>query len=184
MRPLRVVLTGGPHAGKTTLLRALERKGHHVMPEAALVEIDLLVRELGTEAARSWRQTNMAAFQLRVSQRQAKIEADLSDDHAGPCFFDRGVIDGLAYCHHRNVEPPEGLVEASRAARYDLVVVCELVLPFEGRAASGRISDERAARALEELLEKTYVAHGVRTVRLPVMPDEQRLAALEAIVFG
>jgi predicted ATPase len=182
MAASRVVLTGGPHAGKTTLLRSLEKKGHHVLPEAALAEIEQLVRDLGTEAARAWRQTNMAEFQLRVSERQARIEAGVTERHPGPCFFDRGVIDGLAYCQHRGVVPPAGLVEASKQARYDLVIVCELVLPFESRAASGRISDEQAARALQDLLERTYQAHGVRTVRLPVTSTEKRLAMLEDLV--
>ena len=179
---MRVVLTGGPHAGKTTLLRALADAGARVVPESALVEIAELVRELGVDGARAFRRANMAEFQRRVAVRQVRVEAELGELSGERVFFDRGVIDGLAYCEHNAVAAPDDLTHASARARYDLVVVCELVLPFAERAGSGRISDEDAARRLEGLIESAYRARGVRTARLAVAPFEDRLAALERLV--
>jgi predicted ATPase len=47
--PYTVVLTGGPHSGKTTLIEELRRRGQRVVPEAALALIEELNAAMGVE---------------------------------------------------------------------------------------------------------------------------------------
>lgn len=171
-----IVLTGGPHAGKTTLVNALASRGVPVVPEAALGVIEELNTELGShDAQRAWRLSHAAEFQVRVAQRQRVAEcAERAAAHP-VVILDRGILDGLAYCRFLGREPPTELVELCAAATYSLVALCELVTPFDNRIGSGRFSSEAQARELEGLLEAEYARHGVPVVRLPVLPHEKRV---------
>ena len=178
---MRIVLTGGPHSGKSTLIDALARRGMKTVPEAALLEIEAMVADHGADEARRIRRADTRAFQVAVSRRQAQLEASMGR-LAGPVFFDRGMIDGLAYCHHYDFEVPAELERLASDARYDLCVVCSLVVPFTLRAATGRTSDETAARRLEQLITEAYRERAIPVVHLPLVPLPQRLERLLEIV--
>jgi predicted ATPase len=165
----KVVLTGGPHAGKTTLLRELGARGHRIVPEAAIEVIGELVREHGDAEARRWRLEHAEEFQARIAERQLALEREHAPEPGEICFYDRGVLDGLAYCRLHRREPPRELVEAIARAHYDLVVVCELVVPFRVRTDTGRTSDEDRARVVEGLVRTVYEQHAFEVVSLPLL---------------
>lgn len=164
---MRIVLTGGPHAGKTSLAREFERRGHRVVREAAIECIARLVAELGPDGARAWRQANVDEFQDRIARLQLELEraADVAPDEL--CFLDRGLLDGLAYCQIAGQTPPRALIESLPCVHYDRVFVCELVLPFSSRRESGRLSSLERARLIEQTVFDVYASHGFRTERLP-----------------
>jgi predicted ATPase len=172
---IRIVLTGGPHSGKTTLIDALEHRGLPVLREAAIEEIRLLNAELGgSSLQRQWRLANMQEFQLRVARRQRDAERALDAQGVELAILDRGTIDGIAYCALHGIAVPDELATIAQASRYALVLSCELILPFQGRAESGRISDEAAAVQISELLEHTYAAYNVPVQRLAALPLAER----------
>ncbi|MCK6447040.1 MAG: ATP-binding protein [Planctomycetes bacterium] len=164
---MRIVLTGGPHAGKTTLIEELGRRGERVVPEAAIGVIAKLQRELGAERTTEWRRAHADEFQEHIARAQLELEAQTSVRPMERVFFDRGLFDGLAYCRLAGVAPPRTVVAASGERRYDLVVLCELVLPFQERGASGRTSDLPRARAIEAALEAVWTELGYPVWRLP-----------------
>lgn len=163
---MRIVLTGGPHAGKTSLAREFERRGHTVVREAAIECIAALVREFGPDGARDWRATHLDEFQERIARMQLELERGAHEGPDGLCFLDRGLLDGLAYCRLADQTPPRGLLESVALARYDYVAVCELVLPFSSRRETGRVSSLERARLIEQTVFEVYAAHGYRTERL------------------
>ena len=85
----RVILTGGPGAGKTAVLEELERRGYRVVPEAARTIIrnrkreGLPLRPPPLEFARQ-----ILASDLRQYAAAAPLRSDL-------VFFDRGIPDSL-----------------------------------------------------------------------------------------
>lgn len=164
---MRIVLTGGPHAGKTTLIDELASRGERVVPEAAIGVIAKLQSELGAERTTEWRRTHADEFQERIAREQLELEAQVSVRPEERVFFDRGLFDGLAYCRLAGVAPPRTVWEARGELRYDLVVLCELVLPFKERGASGRTSDLTRARAIESALEAVWIELGYPLWRLP-----------------
>src|SRR5687768_10317203 len=166
---MRVVLTGGPHAGKTTLLNALGARGIRTVPEAAIEEIRALAATLGADNVQTWRRAHTIEFQLRVSRRQRAAESAIETGPAHLVVFDRGTIDGIAYCAHHNLPVPTELLEIAKHSHYDLAILCDLILPFDTRPDSGRTSDETIAKNLDLLLERTYKELGVPTLRLAAM---------------
>jgi predicted ATPase len=163
---MRIVLTGGPHAGKTSLAREFERRGARVVREAAIECIARLVRELGPDGARDWRAAHVDEFQERIAHLQVELERGAPEAPDELCFLDRGLLDGLAYCRIAGQTPPRALFESLPLARYDAVVVCELVLPFSSRRQTGRLSSLERARLIEQTVFDVYAEHGYRTQRL------------------
>src|SRR3990167_1820435 len=81
-----VVITGGPSVGKTTLIKALRRKGLPVAVEVGSV----VIRHGLYHPAKDRR-----AFQSAVLQRQLQVERRLPRNRRH--FLDRGLLDGVAY---------------------------------------------------------------------------------------
>jgi len=173
-----VVLTGGPHSGKTSLVERLRVAGHAVVPEAAFALIEQLNAELGLEDQQRWRQANLLEFQERVVALQDELERGLAPPESGVVFLDRGRLDGLAYCEIRGVAPTARLLELAYARRYDHVVLLDLVLPFNPRPESGRYGDQRVAEHSSNVLERIYTDDGYDVRRLPQWTLEERADAL------
>ena len=77
------VITGGPSAGKTTLLAELEKLGYKTIPEAARTLIDEAVAEgIDVNALR----VDEKRFQEDVARLKESIET--THDASTPTFFD------------------------------------------------------------------------------------------------
>ena len=152
---MKIVLTGGPHSGKTSLLEELARRGFQVVPEAAIGIIEALVAELGREQARAWRQSHVPQFQERIARAQVELERSARAASAATCFCDRGLIDGLAYMRLVGASPTPYISQAVAESNYDAVVLCEICLPFKPRVETGRTSDLQRAREIEANLIAT-----------------------------
>jgi len=173
----RVVITGGPHAGKSTLIAALSARGFATAPEAALIVIRELNETLGVEGQVAFRRRNPSAFQSRVSETQLSIEARFRDADRD-VFFDRGLLDGLAYCRMRNVAIPPLIAADALRGRYSHVVVLETVTPFSARTETGRTSDEATAREAGRLIAQTYSEFGYDPVMVGQMSLDSRVGRI------
>ena len=122
----------------------------------------------------------MSAFQARVLATQLTLEARVPAEPEGPVFFDRGLLDGLAYCAHFGVAEPPGLRAAATAARYDRVLVLETPAQFELRGDTGRTSDRATSVALARAIERVYRDHGYEPIAVPAHPVAERVDAVLA----
>lgn len=125
-RPRVIVLTGGPCAGKTTLLTRLEQlkviAGHELLfvPEAAtiLVSRGLVIGQ------------NVVHFQTETMRLQLQLEREAIHraqnlDHPCAIICDRGTLDGAGYCSALEFDAIAAKFKEKRAtlaARYGLVV--------------------------------------------------------------
>jgi predicted ATPase len=162
---VRVVVTGGPGSGKTTLVEALGRRGFATVPEAALEIIEALNEERGVAGQKAWRAAHRGAFQRAVLARQVELEARA--EGLGTVFFDRGRLDGVAYCRfHGLALEPEYLLLAG-GGRYDRVLVLATLQAFAGRPETGRTSDRDESVALGGVLAEVYRAAGYPLTLVP-----------------
>lgn len=178
-----VVITGGAHAGKTTLVEALARRGYLTLPEMAIEVIRELDRRVGPEEQVRWRLGHFAEFEREIVRRQvAQEEAILRASPAMPVVCDRGRHDAVAYCFDRGIPVPAEILGACRAIRYAGVVVLDTVPGFDERPATGRVGDQDESLRIRDLVERVYRDHGHEPVRLPLMPIEQRVEAVVALI--
>jgi predicted ATPase len=171
----RYILTGAPGAGKTVLIRALERAGHAVVEEAATDVIALLT---GRGVAEHWNEPSfieeIVGLQIRRGQR-----ADAWQDEI--VFFDRSPICTWALCEYAHRAPPDRLVdemqrierEATFQRRVFFVRNLGFVTPTEAR----RISFEETVR-FEAIHADVYRRLGYELVEIEAGGVDQRLALI------
>ncbi|MCP4400474.1 MAG: ATP-binding protein [bacterium] len=170
----RVVITGGPCSGKTTLVQALRERGFHTLPEAALTVIERLNREYGVVQQKTWRRSHPVEFQRLVTQQQAEQETRIPAD-AGVIFCDRGRYDALAYFQLFEIVMPEDLLRLIEETAYAQVFLLDTLSDFSQRADTGRTSDRQASIRLCALLEQVYQHYGYTPIHVPECPLQQRI---------
>ena len=161
----KVVITGPPFAGKSAVIKDLEDKGYKVEYETAREVLNVL-RNMNFKDPHKERrdlfQKEVLRFQLEKESR--KCESSL-------IFYERGIIDNLAYYHLDKIQPPEELVFLSKIRRYDVVFYFE---PIPKEKVGRSILDERERMLLESLIFNSYLDCGYTPIRVPVLSVEDR----------
>lgn len=178
----RVVLTGGPGAGKTALLELIRQSfcPHvHTLPESAGVVF-------GGGFPRSEEPTWRRAAQRAIFHVQRELEVIGDTHNAALVLCDRGTVDGLAYWPGAPEEfwGSLGVGHQDELARYDAVI--HLRTPPAGLGYNHRnplrIEDARIAAQIDERLLEAWADHPRRIV-IPSETSFLRKAthALEAL---
>ena len=172
----RIVITGGPYSGKTTVIDALCARGHTVVREAAIQVIDDLTRQLGVAEQVAWRKENPEDFQVKILGKQEELEdAAARDAGTGLVFLDRGRLDGIAYCRVYGRAVPEQVEVGCQDLPYDCVFLLDTLRDFDGRAASGRTSDRARSLFIRDHLAEVYRERGFDVVFVAEMPVAERV---------
>ncbi len=170
-----VILSGCSGGGKSTLLEALKRRGHHVVAEPGR---RIVTEELaGDGAALPW--VDAAAFARRAI---AMSLADREEAASVPdtVFFDRGLIDAASALEHLTGEP--ALASFGRLHRYNRHVFLTPPWPEIYAADHERRHDFSAAVAEYERLCAVYPRLGYEIHILPKVGVQQRADAVCSIL--
>lgn len=173
----RFILTGAPGAGKTVLLRALERAGHAVVEEAAT---DVIALAQAEGVAEPWTDPGFIdAIVALQKQRQARAVGEV-------VFFDRSPVCALALARFLD-HPVSSLLRAEldriAAERiYERQVFLVRDLGFVTPTAARRIGHAEA-RAFEAVHAAAYRELGYELADVEAGPVAERVqAVLEAII--
>jgi predicted ATPase len=156
------VITGGPGSGKSTLIAALEREGHHVSPEAGR----LIIREQMAASGSALPWADKALF------ADAMLERDIESyraalDRPGDVFFDRGIPDVLGYATLVGLPLSPTMHEAAQRFRYHRRV---FIAPFWAdiftQDAERKQTPGEAVRTFRTM-ERTYAGCGYELEDLP-----------------
>lgn len=157
---VRIVLTGGPGAGKTAALETARREFcEHVLvlPESASILFTGGFPRRGTDPARR-------AVQRAVFHVQSELERMYSEERPEATLLcDRGTIDGVAYwpgtpkSYYREL----GTTPEEQYARYDVVI--HLRVPDDEMGYNdfnpARIESAAEARAIDERIAEAWAGH-------------------------
>ena len=165
---LRFVMTGGPGAGKTTVLRALAARGYpHAAESARAIIQERLARGLSPRPP-------LAQFGHEILQRDiARYREMRATEH--PVFFDRGIVDALGILDEQQAMSL-GEVEAYvRSFPYNKVVL--LMPPWEAIYRTDAERDQTFAGAVQvcESLRTWYARWGYEPVEVPRMAMDRRV---------
>ncbi|QKW07183.1 AAA family ATPase [Streptomyces sp. NA04227] len=187
-----VVITGGPGAGKSTLIDRLQEAGFARSQEAGRGVIqdqtavggralpwtdpDLFAELMLCWELRSYR--DLAAHAARsVSPGSAASAASAGPDSPspGPVFFDRGIPDIVGYLRLENRPVPAHIDTAAREFRYHRRVFIAPPWPeIYRRDAERRQSLADAERTYASMVT-TYTEYGYELVRLPRVSVAERV---------
>lgn len=177
----KIVLTGAPYSGKTTVIDALRERGYPVISEAAIMVINA-IHGLIPEGAVRWREKYLESFQYLISQKQYELENIPQNGEV--LFLDRGAFDGYAFAMHFEKEFSEACKKLASKSKYDEVFLFDLVTPFDPRSDTGRIETEEDCRKLQVLLELAYYRNGYTPIDVPLMSVEDRVKFILGKIQG
>lgn len=159
----RIVLTGGPGAGKTAILELIRLffcRHLHRVPEAAGIVFGGGFPRDGTVVRRQ-------AAQRAIYHVQRELEETTAEENFAIVLCDRGTVDGVAYWKGvGDLFSAVGTTHAVELARYDAVI--HLHTPGEGNGYDHsnplRIESVEEALAVDQRIAAAWSSHPRRFV--------------------
>ena len=169
MSTKKIVITGGPGTGKSTLVNELIRRGFTCLEEISR-QVTLDAKEQGIDQLFLTKPLLFSELLLKGRQKQF-IDADMHKDET--VFFDRGIPDIIAYMDYIDDTYPENFVEACKNSAYDLVFILK---PWEAIYTSDNERYENFDQALKihDHLLNTYQSFHYKLVDVPFDTVENR----------
>lgn len=169
------IITGGPGAGKTSVLDVLQEQGYLVMPEVAR---NIIREQMAMDGdALPWRNTFL--------YKQIMAERTIHSFHEAPgslCLFDRGIPDVIAYGKLIGAAADQALLEAAHTCRCNKQVF--IFPPWKEiyTMDTERKQDFTEAIATFDILKETYVEYGYELIEVPTGTVAQRAAFISGRV--
>jgi predicted ATPase len=166
------VLAGGPCSGKSSLLRALEQAGHHVLEETAES-----VLKAGIAAGRTAEELreDPVQWQQQILRQDYELFDALSADE--PVFTDTSVLETLVFAARAGIATGPNMESWLRRKRYKRVFFLE---PLEGYEQSEvRMESAQIANQISEEVRSVYQRYGYEIVDVPAIPVAGRVAFIQ-----
>lgn len=141
----KIVITGGPGTGKSSIVNALKKRGHICFDEISR-QVTLEAREKGIEQLFL---TEPLLFSKLLLEGRLKQFYDAEAYEATTIFLDRGLPDVLAYMDYFDSDYPIEFIETCQNNRYDHVFI---LAPWKDIFVSDSVRYENFEQA--ELIHK------------------------------
>ncbi|MFY1713334.1 AAA family ATPase [Tritonibacter mobilis] len=156
------VVTGGPGAGKTSLITELARRGFHTIPESGRA----IIREEMQSGGDALPWADRMAYAERMLERDLRAYED-AQALSGLVIFDRGIPDILGYLTLCGLPLPPHVTAATRAARYNARVFLAPYWDEIFKPDTERKQTCAEAKATCAVMQETYTALGYQITELP-----------------
>ena len=163
------MITGGPGAGKTTVLRELAARGFQSVPEVARQLIQEQVRDGGT--ALPWADRTLYAHRMLERSIQSYQE---HTPGLIPTFFDRGIPDTLGYARLIDLRDDKFIRNACDQYRYEPIVFLAPAWKEIYETDSERKQDFAEAERTCVLLAQIYRECGYEVLEIPKAAAQER----------
>ena len=158
----KIIITGGPGTGKTSLIEELKKNNFKCFDEISR-EITLKYRKKGIEQL-FLSDPNLFSQELlngRIQQfnKSINLQADC-------VFFDRGIPDIIAYLNFKKVDLSQKILESVDKYKYDMIFLLE---PWEGIYSSDIIRYESFDQVItiDSYIKNTYKEFGYNPIIVP-----------------
>ncbi|MBM1106845.1 ATP-binding protein [Aurantibacter crassamenti] len=177
MNSKKIVITGGPATGKTSVIQGIESLGYICFHEY-IRELTNEAKDLGDLASLETNPINSVADPLDFNRKlldgrtdQYKKSKKINENLI---FFDRGVPDVLAYMNFYQQELKSEFIDAAAAYQYDLVFLLpmwkEIFATDEERFESFEVGLK-----IQDYLRKSYTDYGHNVIEVPFDSIENRI---------
>lgn len=164
----RIVITGGPGFGKTSIIDELESRKFICFHEVSRTIIKEQLEQGGEILP--WKNLSSFSHMLFESRIQQFHKATANEYN----FFDRAIPDIIAYMQKDELEIPGHYLERVKECTYFSTVF--IVPPWEEiyKNDAQRMEDYHTAAQLHEFISKTYQGLGYEIVVLPKVSVKER----------
>ena len=115
----KIVITGGPGTGKSSIINELSKRGYHCMEEISR-QVTLDARKNGIEQLFL---DNPLLFSELLLEGRRQQYFDASKKTSDLVFFDRGLPDVLAYMEYVGDKYPQEFIDTCKNNVYDHVFI-------------------------------------------------------------
>ncbi|PCJ94991.1 MAG: ATPase [Flavobacteriaceae bacterium] len=177
MNSKRIVITGGPGTGKTSIINKLEELGFYCFHEI-IRSMTLKAKEEGNPDTFI---SNPLAFvtdpfEFNKQLLNGRLEQYKKGEeiNAESIFYDRATPDVLAYMNHFNQPYGKDFMETCKSHRYDTIF---LLPPWEAIYISDneRLESFEEALLIHNRLEKIYTDLGYTVIEVPIGKVSERI---------
>ena len=169
MKAKKIVITGGPGTGKSSIIFELEKRGYTCLHEISR-QVTLEAQKEGIDQL--FLEQPLLFSEKLLGGREAQfIEAEASEDDI--IFLDRGVHDVVAYMDYFNTKYAEPFISTCKNRNYDQVF---MLPPWETIYQSDNERYETFAEAekISKYLANTYIDYGYKPLIVPTGTVEER----------
>lgn len=167
----RIVITGGPCTGKTTLINYLKKEGYCCFNEIS--------REVIVEYQKNGIQqpfvSNPEDFNTKLLNRQI-AQFKEGDNIQAPCvFYDRGIVDIVGYMEYAGQKYAPKFTDSICKYTYDMI----FILPaWEAIYAKDeqRLEDYAEAVKINDFIYDAYIKHNYNPIKVPIDTVENRIS--------
>ncbi|HIE74221.1 MAG TPA: ATP-binding protein [Flavobacteriales bacterium] len=165
----KILITGAPGTGKTSIINQLKKLGYSCSME---ISRKIITEQIASDGEiLPWK--NLEAFSQRVfSLRKAQyINAPSDTMH----FFDRGIIDVIAYMKVDNLTISENYKEDCEKYKYNTTVFYTPIWEEIYKNDTQRKEDMESAITIEKVLITTYKSFGYTLIEIPKLTTSERV---------
>ena len=165
----KIVLTGAPGTGKSTIIDELERRGYACMHEISR-DVTLEAQKNGTEQLFLTEPLLFSDMLLKGRVSQFEKASGLQKEMV---FFDRGIPDVFGYLNYIGMDYPDRYIQASRVNKYDFIF---LMPPWEDIYIQDneRYESFEQALAIHNHLMRAYKSLNYNVIQVPTGPVSDR----------
>lgn len=169
MKAKKIVITGGPGTGKSSIIHDLESRGEKCLHEVSR-QVTLEAQKEGIDQLFLVKPLLFSEKLLEGRLRQFMEAEKMESDHI---FIDRGLPDVTAYMDYFKTDYPEMFDNTCNDHLYEQVFILP---PWKEiyRSDNERYENYQEAEKISEYLYKTYERYGYKPVEVPKLSVEER----------
>lgn len=169
MQNKRIVITGGPGTGKSSVISNLESKGHYCFHEISR-QITLEAQEQGIDQLFL---DDPLLFSEKLLEARIKQHQNAGEPSGNLVFLDRGIPDVVAYMDYFGTAYPSKFRDACNDHKYNLIF---LMPPWDEiyETDNERYESFEQAQNIYEYLKKAYITFGYQPIEVPKQSIENR----------
>lgn len=160
----RIILTGGPGTGKTTIISTLKKRGYTCFPE---ISREIILEAQKTRNIDQLFLTHPDEFNEKLLAGRIQQFNDCSQQDTQHVFIDRALPDIVAYNDYIDVASSNKVLQAVNEYRYDFVFVFP---PWDSiyKNDNERYESFEEAQKIHESLKTTYTKLGYEVCEVPI----------------
>ena len=164
----KYIITGAPGTGKTSIINKLVEKGFYCITENSR---EIISEQLACGGdILPWK--NQVAFENKIANLRAKQYLSSPDDRV--CFFDRSVIDGVAYLKTSKLDVTSDIYSNIKKCIYNKLVFYTPIWKKIYRKDNERKEKIDQAIKINNSILNVYQLNGYKMIEIPKISIEER----------
>tara|TARA_Y100001968_G_C19333808_1_gene705713 strand:- start:221 stop:739 length:519 start_codon:yes stop_codon:yes gene_type:complete len=165
---VKIVITGAPGSGKTSIINSLKKRGFNCFDEISR-EVIINQIKMGGDAL-PWK--NLFSFSQKVFKLR---ESQFSESITTIQFFDRSIVDVYAYMKADNLKVPQKFISSIKKNKYHKVVFITPAWKEIYKNDSERQESFTQAIKIEKYLKHSYEKFGYQLLTIPKISVTDRV---------